>query len=208
MAAELLLAILEGELLPGEPIRQDEWAARLDVSKVPFREALKLLGARHLIRYSPNRGYFVPKMAVAELSQIYEIRGFLETAVLETLRWPTEGELAELRSMSERAILAAEAGNVASFLQEEEGLFFALFDLSPQTVYVREAKHFWKLCDQYRAAALVTNISNDPTLDRLREQRASFLQAIEARDHEALVVLVGALRDNLVRLLHFPSTKP
>lgn len=201
-------AILEGELLPGEPIRQDEWAARLEVSKVPFREALKLLGARQLITYSPNRGYFVPKMAVAELSQIYEIRGFLEAAVFHSIRWPTEGETAELRSISDRAIVAAEVGNIPTFLQEEERLFFALFDLSPQAVYVREAKHFWKLCDQYRAAALVTTTRTDPTLNLLRAQRAALLQALGAHDHHALVVLVGELRDNLVKLLHFQSTGP
>ena len=203
LAADLMRAILAGELLPGEPIRQDEWAVRFKVSKVPFREALKLLSARHLITHSPNRGYFVPKMVADDLAQIYEIRAFLEKTILESVRWPTTKEFAKLRGASERAIVAARSGDVANFLQEEEGFFFGVYDLSSLGVYVREAKHFWKLCDQYRATALLTTLNADPNLDHLLKQRGKLLQAIEDHNHTELVTAVSELRVNLGTNLHF-----
>ena len=202
LAADLSRAILRGELLPGEPIRQDEWAARLGVSKVPFREALKLLGARHLIYHEPNRGYFVPKMAADELAQIYEIRAFLDAAVLDSVRWPTAEEYRNLKESSERAMLAAEAGNIATFLEEEQSFFFELYDLSPLGVYVREAKLFWTACDQYRAAGLVTILVTRANLDRMRERRRRLLQAVEDRNHGLLVTIVRDLRVNLSANFH------
>ena len=44
--AEMRRAIVSGELKPGEPIRQEVLAERLGVSRVPVREALKILRGR------------------------------------------------------------------------------------------------------------------------------------------------------------------
>jgi len=198
LAAELSRAILKGTLLPGEPVRQDEWAERLGVSKVPVREALKLLVARQLISYQPNRGYFVAKMDAGELAQIYEIRGFLEDSLLRQIRWPTKRELKGLVDRSERVMSALNVGDIATTIEEDRGFFFALFDLSTLDVFVREAKHYWTLCDQYRAAGVVSVLVGDPQAERLRERRRRLLDALAQEDNPKLVAAVAELRESLL----------
>src|SRR5437763_9725628 len=46
---KLRALVVKGELKPGDQIRQDEMAARLGVSRVPLREALRVLATEGLL---------------------------------------------------------------------------------------------------------------------------------------------------------------
>ncbi len=66
--------ILSGEISPAVPIRQDALAARLNVSKIPLREALARLEQDGLVVSHPNRGYFVTPLSAAEAEEVYALR--------------------------------------------------------------------------------------------------------------------------------------
>lgn len=74
--------ILQGKLKSGQPLRQDEIAARFGVSKIPVREALVRLKAEGLVTFYPNRGAVVSELSASEADEIYIMRVALETAVL------------------------------------------------------------------------------------------------------------------------------
>jgi len=82
LAAALRQAILRGELKGGQPLPQDEVAARYGVSKIPAREALLQLKAEGLVRFYPNRGAVVAELSADEVNEIYAIRIALETLAL------------------------------------------------------------------------------------------------------------------------------
>lgn len=48
--------IISGDLLPDVPLRQDELATRLNVSRTPLREALHALASEGLVTIDPRRG--------------------------------------------------------------------------------------------------------------------------------------------------------
>jgi DNA-binding GntR family transcriptional regulator len=54
--ARLRQAIINGELPPGEPLRQDQLAEWLGVSSTPVREAIADLAREQLVDLEPNRG--------------------------------------------------------------------------------------------------------------------------------------------------------
>ena len=54
--------IVTGELRPGEQVLQDALAERFGVSRVPLREALKILEGEGQVIYRPHRGYFVAEL--------------------------------------------------------------------------------------------------------------------------------------------------
>lgn len=66
--------ILSGEIAPGMPIRQDTLAAKLQVSKVPLREALARLEQDGLVISHPNRGYYVRTLSAHEAEEIFALR--------------------------------------------------------------------------------------------------------------------------------------
>lgn len=67
-------SIVQGEIPPDQPVRQDALAARFQVSKIPLREALARLEQDGLVISHPNRGYFVRALSWDEAREVYELR--------------------------------------------------------------------------------------------------------------------------------------
>ncbi|CAN5860869.1 GntR family transcriptional regulator [soil metagenome] len=70
--------IISGGVTADVPLRQDELAARLNVSRTPLREALHALASEGLVTIDPRRGAMVSKPTVRQLLDLYEIREQLE----------------------------------------------------------------------------------------------------------------------------------
>lgn len=110
--------ILSGELPAGAPLRQDELARRLGVSRTPLRETLQRLEAEGLVRLDLYRGAVVAKPSIAQVTEIFELQEVLETmAARAAIGRMTEQDLSELREILATHSTAAgpatwEAGNV------------------------------------------------------------------------------------------------
>ena len=74
----VLEAIADGSLLPGQRIRQGEFAERLGVSRQPVSHALHLLRRQGLVTESGRKGLEVAPMDPVRLRQLYEVRGALD----------------------------------------------------------------------------------------------------------------------------------
>lgn len=77
IADELQSAIFSGEFEPGERLNEAVIAARLNVSRGPIREAMRILSGRGLVTAVPNRGMFVRQMSVAEIVEVSELRALI-----------------------------------------------------------------------------------------------------------------------------------
>ena len=71
--------ILDGQLRPGDRLRQDDLADRFGVSTMPIREALRQLQAEGLVTFYPRRGASVARLSVSDYEEIYRIRQELES---------------------------------------------------------------------------------------------------------------------------------
>lgn len=71
--------ILEGELVPGSPLREAAIAAELAVSRNTLREGLRLLTSEGLVVQIQNRGASVKRLTPAEVRDLYRARRALET---------------------------------------------------------------------------------------------------------------------------------
>jgi len=81
-------AIISGAFDAGRPLRQEEIALNLGVSRVPVREALTRLETEGLVLQRPRRGYVVTSLNQEEIEDIFDIRMMLEerAAYLATKR--------------------------------------------------------------------------------------------------------------------------
>jgi len=70
--------ILRGVYPAGRPLRQDAIAEQLGVSRIPVREALRLLEAEGLVTFNPHRGAVVTTLSLGEIEELYELRAFIE----------------------------------------------------------------------------------------------------------------------------------
>src|SRR5690349_5369654 len=76
--AQLRAMIFSGELQAGQPLRQEEIARRLGVSRLPVREALNRLATEGLVELKPRRGFFVTSLNADEIEDIFDMRALLE----------------------------------------------------------------------------------------------------------------------------------
>lgn len=103
IASQLRDAILGGEINPGDRIRQEEIAERVGASRLPVREALRILEAEGLVEHEPNKGARVPRLSMHEVDVIYRMRERLEPlALAESLPHLSEDDHARLEEVQAR----------------------------------------------------------------------------------------------------------
>lgn len=78
LAAALRDAIFEGELAPGERLREQALADSYGVARHTLRAALRLLAADGLVQIERNRGASVATLDAEQLVELFELRAALE----------------------------------------------------------------------------------------------------------------------------------
>lgn len=82
IADRLRERIVGGELAAGRPLRQERLAQEFGTSRMPVREALRLLQAEGFVEVVRNRGATVARIDLEDLQEIYELRGLCEPFAL------------------------------------------------------------------------------------------------------------------------------
>lgn len=79
-------AAARGTFLPGDRVVEAEVARRLQVSRVPVREALRLLESQGIVENMPYRGMRLMDVSVARLEKVLKVRLVLEQLAAEEAR--------------------------------------------------------------------------------------------------------------------------
>lgn len=106
--------ISRGVLRPGDRIFEQDVAAEFGVSRVPVREAIRMLQSERLVEVLPQRrGVFVRSLGRRQVEELFDVREALEVlaAKLAAERAPSETE-DQLGELARRARHAWEAGDV------------------------------------------------------------------------------------------------
>jgi DNA-binding GntR family transcriptional regulator len=170
------------ELLPGEPVRQQDMAERLKVSRVPVREALHALEQEGLLQHRRNRGYSVAKLSAAQLDEIYLMRRLLETALVRRVVWPDEEQLSAIAAINADLAEAAGAGQIGRVAELNREFHEAIFRLSPLETVHREVSRLWEMSDSYRAIYLA-----GPARHQTAAEHDGILDALGRRDLDGLI---------------------
>ncbi|MEM7083863.1 MAG: GntR family transcriptional regulator [Pseudomonadota bacterium] len=78
LLAQLQHAIVEGELAPGQKLREAELAMRFGTSRGPIRDVLRRLESQRLVTTTPNAGARVVSLSEHQLIELYQVREALE----------------------------------------------------------------------------------------------------------------------------------
>jgi DNA-binding GntR family transcriptional regulator len=126
--AELREMILTGVLHPGNQVIQDAVAVRLGVSRVPVREALKILEGEGLVSYSRHHGYAVTKLSLEELREIYRIRDLLEDeAIVNAVLNLSPSDMVEMAEANDQFTRAYAHGDVMEILEANRAFHDTIF---------------------------------------------------------------------------------
>jgi DNA-binding GntR family transcriptional regulator len=110
--------ILDGRLLPGEPLREAALASALGVSRGPLREAFRGLEEKGLVRTRRNCGVQVRSLSLDEADQIYELRIALEEMIGRKVAERREADsLQRLTAVLAEMQRAVDATNIGRYVR-------------------------------------------------------------------------------------------
>lgn len=194
--AALRRALAAGELRPGEQVRQEQLAERYGVSRVPLREALKILEGEGRMTYHPHRGYFVAELSVADLHEVYRLRELLEAeAIAAAVPCLTPERLGSLRAAAEEVRSAGERGDLAAVSEANRRFHFLLFSAGDRPVLTRLLGQLWDATDAYRTVYF-DDAAHRKHVDT---EHAALLRSLKAGDTAGAVGLQAGHRDHSLR---------
>lgn len=149
IADSLRAAILDGSYRPGERIRQEDVAARSGASRIPVREALRMLSAEGLVTLVANSGAWVTRLTMAECAELYLIRERLEPLLLRT-SMPRLGE-AEIGRLGELTETMEAAGtDVDAFLRADREFHLSSYAGAASGETWQIIHRMWNTTQHYR----------------------------------------------------------
>lgn len=203
---ELRRLILDGVLRPGAAIRQESIAATLGVSRVPVREALKILEGEGQITYRPHRGYSVTELSYADIAEIYRLRDLLEgEAVRAAVPRLTPADLGRMRAALED-LERIDHGRVAAMSEANNRFHYALLERSQMPHLLKHIRLLRQATEAYRSLYYM----DDHTRDVVDGEHREILAAAEAGDANRTEELTRLHRQHALeayeRLLATPAT--
>jgi len=196
--AELRRAIITGELRPGEQVVQDALAERFGVSRVPLREALKILEGEGQVTYRPHRGYFVAELDLNDLREVYRIRDLLESeAISVAVGQITESELGFAALTLDEVERASAAGDLLAMAEANRRFHFGLIEAARMPRLSRLVRILWDATDVYRSLYYSEGGHREAVNDEHRE----VLGAIRVGDADRAVHVLRQHRDRAVAAL-------
>jgi DNA-binding GntR family transcriptional regulator len=202
VAEHLREAILSGRIAPGERIRQEELAERLGASRLPVREALRMLEAEGLTEHHPRRGARVPLLGMHEVDVIYQMRERLEPlALAESIPHLTGADHLHLAAIQDKIEANTDVGEFLALDREFHLLSYsgcAIEQLSAMVV------RLWNATQHYRRAFM--HLTGPTRRWVVNAEHRLLLDAISRRDTvDAGRFLSGHIRRTRVELSQHPE---
>ncbi|WP_351231472.1 GntR family transcriptional regulator [Streptomyces sp. NPDC002133] len=194
--------ILAGDLTPGTWLRQDELAARLGTSRIPVREALRILESDGLTESFPNRGSRVPVLSLEDVNTYYRMRERLEPLTLtESLPHLTDRHLAHLEHIQDEI---ENQNDVNRFLLLDRDFHMTTYAGCSSDHLLAITERLWNSTQHYRRAYMVLADPDRATI--VNAEHRLILDAVRRRDPEdGERYLTGHIRRTRVELTAHPE---
>ena len=131
VASTLRGEIFAGTLASGSFIDEVALCERLEISRTPLREALKVLTAEGLMRHEPRRGCFVNTVTEQDLDDLFPVIALLEgRCAYEAARNATDADLQELGVLHDKLQGHAKAGRITDYYATNFTIHEAIISLA------------------------------------------------------------------------------
>ena len=119
--------IIQDEIKAGERIRERTLAQRLNVSRTPLRESLKILATEGLVELLPNRGAVVVDPSAEEIHDMLRVLAALEALAGElACARASEAELAEIKARHYEMLADYARGDRLAYFKRNQSIHLAL----------------------------------------------------------------------------------
>ncbi len=180
-------AISDGTLPAGERITQEDLAKRLNVSRSPVLQALRLLKKDGLLEEAPGRGLIVAQLDPERIGHLYQIRGALDGLAAKLA---AERHQKIPMTLIDRGRQATATTNISDMIEADMAFHRTIYEASGNPLIVDNALLHWVhfrllmgavlqqsagrqgIWDEHQAIAQAVNEGDGNLAARLSEQHA------------------------------------
>jgi DNA-binding GntR family transcriptional regulator len=203
IADHLRAAILSGELAPGTRLRQEDIADQLGSSRIPVREALRIVEADGLVTLKAYSGATVAKLDFAEFNTAYKIRERIDPlALVASLESLTDEDIEHLEEVEDEI---ENAGTSADrFVGLDREFHLTTYRGCGDQQLLATVTRFWNTTQHYRRA--YAQLIDDAGRDIIKYEHRLLIDAIRRRDPvDAERFLSGHIRRTRITLAGRPE---
>ncbi len=195
---ELRRFIATGVLRPGQQVIQDALADKLGVSRVPLREALKILEGEGQVTYVAHRGYFVTELSLSDLLEVYRIREILEAeAVTVAVPQMTAEDIDRLEEAERDVRGAAEVADVVAMTAANRRFHFTLIEACALPRLVRLIRLLWDATEVYRSVYY----NEEHNREVVEAEHRAVVTAVKAGDAGTALLVLAEHREHSIAAL-------
>jgi DNA-binding GntR family transcriptional regulator len=195
-------ALLSGELVPGQRVKEAPLAELLGVSRPTVREAIYQLVHEGSLVQTPYKGITVAEPSAQDLLDVAEVRVSLETlAALHLAENPDGDGMAKLRAALKTHLDAIETGDLVQVDMTHLDLHRTLWEASENQMLMR----IWPLVESQIRTAMSLDQATRSDLARDAELHRRLVDVIASGDQAAITAEVrehiARSADEVVRLI-------
>jgi DNA-binding GntR family transcriptional regulator len=184
---QILDAICDGRLAPGERLTQESVAQKLRVSRQPVGQALLLLRQQKFVSEAGRRGLMVAPLDRDFMRSIYELRlGIEPLAAALAARHATPAEIARGERMIAAGSDAIRHNSIAELIAADMAFHMYLYELSRNQLFVELMQELWN----HLRRAMREVLQHREYRKAIWVEHEQILRAISTRDAEAAAALV------------------
>lgn len=181
--------ITSGQLRPGERIKQDELAQELGISRIPVRDALRILETRGLVTLKANAGARVTALTLEDMKLSYRIRAMLEPMLLAgSIPNLTDAAIAEMAGIKARLEAYTDLDEYLMLAREFHWTAFAGADMP---LLAQIVERLWDTTQSYRRAYAKLARQDSERAATLHAERDLLFRAIKRREVEVATAMLA-----------------
>lgn len=202
VAACLRRDILSGVIVPGQRLRQEDLAEQFGASRLPVREALRMLEVDGLVEIEVNRGARVPLLRSRDVDLLYQMRERLEPlALAESMARLDGNDLGRLHDLQRRIEAWPGVGDFLRLDREFHLLSYRRCDMEPLSSTV---DRLWNATEHHRRVYM--HLAGEARQWIVNAEHNLLLDALRRGDTvDAGLCLQGHIRRTRVELSHHPE---
>lgn len=187
VASTLRDMIVQDELQPGMRIRERQLSERLNVSRTPLREAIRILVSEKLVESLPNRGAIVADPSPSKVRQMLEVLGGMESLGGRiATQVASDDEIAEIRALHHEMLAAYHRKDKLTYFKLNQSIHKGIIAASGNEILVET--HAQLNARLYRVR-YISNQRNERWHEAV-DQHEKIIAALEARNGELLARLL------------------
>ncbi|MFC5606663.1 GntR family transcriptional regulator [Variovorax soli] len=193
VASSLREEIFAGRLPPGSFVDEAALCARLEISRTPLREALKVLTAEGLLRHEPRRGCFVNEVTQRDLDEIFPVIALLEgRCAYEAAAKANDADIAALAVLHDKLERHAKANRINEYYATNFAIHEAIILLADNRWLAQVIGDLRKILKLAR----LQQLRAPGRLEQSLSEHLAVFAALKARDSEGAE---AAMRTHLHR---------